>query len=217
MVKLSLKQLGFKYRKSENYVFEDINLEFKSGDIVSIEGENATGKTTLLKVIAGILNVDNEKIKLGNYKVNSREYKKSIAYISSNPTVFDVLTGVEHLELITDLWEMKGLEKRQFNEKFFELAGMLDIKKFLNEKVENYSLGTKYKLYFVCMIARSPKLILMDEPLTSLDVRSQEKAIYIIKNICKDSIVIFTSHQAEIIKKISTKRFYISDRNLVEY
>ncbi|CEN23685.1 ABC transporter [[Clostridium] sordellii] len=216
MTELEIKNLDFKYLDGVDKVLSDINMKLKSTDIVSIEGENASGKTTLLKILAGILKIDRKKIYINKCEVGSREYKKNIAYIPANPIVFESLTGIEHMELISDLWELKGKKKLEYRSKFFEYIKQFEIEKFIDEKVENYSLGTKYKLYFICMISRSPKVLLMDEPLTSLDLKSQEKAITIIKSLSQNMIIIFSSHQSDIIEKISTKRYYIYKKNIIE-
>lgn len=216
MIGLNIKQLEFKYPNAESNLLYDININFNKTEIISIEGENASGKTTFLKILASILKIDSNRIHFGEYEIGSKEYKKNVAYIPATPIVFDSLTGIEHMELIADLWEINGTEKIKYKNTFFKLVTLLDIDKFIDKKVGNYSLGTKYKLYFICMISRSPSILLMDEPLTSLDLISQEKASDIIKEISKSSIIIFTSHQSEIIKKLSTKRYCIYNKQIVE-
>lgn len=216
MVRLNIDNLEYSYLGSTENVLQDVNLEFYNNDIVSIEGDNGSGKTTFLKILAGILSISNKKIYINEDEVGSIGYKSNIAYIPASPIVFNSLTGIEHMELIADLWELKGDVKLQYEKRFSHLVDMFEMERFMDEKVENYSLGTKYKLYFIGMISRNPKVILMDEPLTSLDLKSQDRAIDIIRELSKNTIIIFSSHQSEIVSKMSTERYQILNKKIIK-
>lgn len=210
---LLINKLSYSYSCKDKLILKDIELEVNNGCIISIVGDNGSGKTTLLKILAGIIEVEKEKVKLNGHLVGTKEYKSLTAYIPAIPIVFDSLTGNEHAGLFVDLWEIK--EKKNYTNRFRNLADTFGIAMFLNNKVSTYSLGTKYKLFFICMVARNPKLILMDEPLTSLDENSQKEAKEILLEIAKEAVIIFASHQKEIIIELSSVLYKIEDTKLI--
>lgn len=219
-MKLCIKNLCYAYEVTEQeepkYIFSDVNLEIASGERVAVEGENGSGKTTLLKLLACILEIKQGKISLGDRELNSREYKKDMAYVPANPIVFDELTGVEHIGLFCDLWNKEGAEKKRYIQRVYELAEKFCLKAFMKEKVRTYSLGTRYKLFFILMAAREPRLLLLDEPLTSLDFSMQQKAVSFLKESFPESIVIMSSHQKEFIEQLATVKYKITNRDIVQ-
>lgn len=218
-MKLQIKDLHFSYKNLAEEgakLFSNVNLEFMAGDIVAIEGENGSGKTTILKILSCILEGYQGDITLDGINIKDKKYRKSMAYIPDTPILFDELTGEEHLLLFCDLWELKKENKEKYTLRVKELSSYLLLDKFLKEKVRIYSLGTKYKLFLILMLARSPKLILLDEPLTSLDFESQSKTIDLLKKISKNAVIIMSSHQEELIAKLATSRFKIMNKNFIQ-
>ena len=219
-MKLCIKNLRYAYEAAEKeepkYIFSDVNLEFNSGERVAIEGENGSGKTTLLKLLACILEVKQGEIFLGDIEQNAEEYKRYMAYVPASPIVFDELTGGEHVGLFCDLWNKKGVEKKRYIEQVYQLAEKFRLKAFMGEKVRTYSLGTRYKLFFILMVAREPRLLLLDEPLTSLDFAMQQKAVSFLKESLPESIVIMSSHQKELIEQLATVKYKIVNANIVQ-
>lgn len=218
-MKLYIKNLCYAYEAAEKgeprSIFSDVNLEIDSGERVEIEGENGSGKTTLHKLLACILEVKQGKISLGNSGHNSEDYKKYMAYVPANPIVFDELTGVEHIGLFCDLWDKKGAEKKRYTQRVYELAEEFRLTVFMKEKVRTYSLGTRYKLFFILMAAREPRLFLLDEPFTSLDFAMQQKAVSFLKESLPESIVVMSSHQKELIEQLATVTYKITDKNII--
>lgn len=219
-MKLCIKNLYYAYevteQKEPKCIFSDVNLEFDAGERVALEGENGSGKTTLLKLLACILEVKQGKIWLGDREHNSQEYKEYMAYVPANPIVFDELTGVEHIGLFCDLWNKKGTEKKRYTKRVYEMAEDFRLDAFMKEKVRTYSLGTKYKLFFILMAAREPRLLLLDEPLTSLDFAMQQKAVLFLKESLPKSIVVMSSHQKELIDQLATVKYKITNTDIVQ-
>ena len=218
-MKLSIKNLSYTYKNYEEEksreVLSNVNLEFVLGDRVIIEGENGSGKTTLLNILSCVLDMQQGEVFLDDVNIRDKRYKNYMAYVPAEPIVFEELTGTEHIGLICDLWNIKGENKKKYIDRVYELADEFHLNAFMKEKVRTYSLGTKYKLFFILMMAREPKLILLDEPFTSLDFEMQKKAVTLLKKQSANTILIISSHQKELIGQLETIRCNVRNTNIV--
>lgn len=217
---LYIKDLFYSYEEQDKgirkEVLSNVNLEFKKGERILIEGENGSGKTTFLKLLAGLLEAECGEIYLEKNRVGEDAYKKEMAYIPAKPIVFEELTGTEHIDLFCDMWRIEGEKKKNYLAKMRKFAEEYQLEQYMEEKVRTYSLGTKYKLFFLLMLAREPHLLLLDEPFTSLDEQMQEKAVEQIKKIGKEGIVVMTSHQKELMEQIATITYKITEKQIVK-
>jgi len=139
-----------------------------------------------------------------------------MAYIPDKPLVYDALTGFENKELILSLWRIKNEKRAAYEEKFQELCEQFDLTHALQKPVKHYSLGMKYKLFLISMLARSPELIILDEPFTSLDEASQKQSIMMLKEAFKEQCILFTSHQRYIYAELGSRFFLLENRQLKE-
>ena len=217
-MKLSIKELSFFYpgNADKELILQDVNWQINHPGIISIEGENGSGKTTLMKLLSSLLELKEGSIMLDEKKVGSDAYKKSMGYIMDSPILFDDLTGTEHMEVFCELWEMAPAERELYQANVYEYAEKLNLSKYLCNKVRTYSLGTKYKLFYILTVSRKPTLLLLDEPFNALDFRSQEIAKEILSECAKNAIVILSSHQKELIEKLSQKRFVKKKKRIEE-
>ncbi|MEY8353200.1 ATP-binding cassette domain-containing protein [Lachnospiraceae bacterium 54-53] len=209
---LKVNGIYYQYDKRD-LILEDINLQAKRGEICSIQGDNGCGKTTLLKLIAGLLTPDKGTIMYKNNNADTMSYKEVMAYIPTEPYIFDMLTGTEHALLCVDLWSMHDFKSR-YLDYFYMLCEELHILEHLPKKLCECSYGTKYKIYLATMFARRPELVIMDEPFTSMDTESRMFMIHYLKELSKDIIVIFTSHQQNTINQLSNYKYIIKNRKL---
>lgn len=211
---LIIKNLSYSYNDGAEYVLENLSLHIDKEGIYTIEGENGSGKSTFLKILASIAEKSLGEISLCGIPLGEREYKRKVGYIPDTPILYDELTGAEHITLFAELWEMTASEKKEYQMMVGAMVRCLSLDKFMNQKVRTLSFGTKYKLFFVLMLSRKPKLLLLDEPFSSLDIKSQEKAVHLIKKYSEEAIVIMSSHQKNIIDALSEHRYLLKNRKL---
>ncbi|GLF81697.1 ABC transporter ATP-binding protein [Bacillus safensis] len=219
MAKLQVSQLSFRYETTEENspLLDHVSFDLKESDRACIIGKNGSGKSTLLKIIAGLLPSASETILLNEqHHPGTAQYKSLVAYIPDKPLVYDALTGFEHMELIQSLWKMKKSEKVLYKETFLSLCDTFDLTHALKMPVKQYSLGMRYKLFFNCMVARSPELIILDEPFTSLDEASQIQSISLLKKEFSHRCVLFTSHQRYLYSELGNRFFQLDQGQLNE-
>lgn len=146
-------------------ILENVNINVECGKIYALLGKNGAGKTTLMKLLLGLLETSSGLIKLFDSEIKS--YKQipyeRIGNVIENPTFYPNLTGTENLELMR---RMKGVSKKESVKEAMEVVGL----QYGNTKrVVNYSLGMKQRLGIANAIMNEPELLILDEPINSLD------------------------------------------------
>ena len=191
-MQLVIKNLKKNFDKKE--VLKDINFEFEKGKIYVLLGRNGAGKTTLFNCLNEDLEKDGgEFYLLDNEKRNIKP--EDIGYVLSTPNVPEFLTGREFLKFFIEINEKRIKNKKTIDEYF----DFIDIKKEDRDKLmKDYSHGMKNKMQMLVSIISSPDILLLDEPLTSLDVVAQEEMKNLFRSIKNDHIIIFSTHIMEL-------------------
>ena len=192
-MKLEIRNLCKSYGKKE--VLKEIDFDFESGKIYGLLGRNGAGKTTFFNCLNEDVLVDDGKFYLEDEY--GRNYLKTndIGYVISTPVVPEFLTGKEFLEFFIEINQDKITDKKSIDY-YFDLV-KID-KDSQNKLLKDYSHGMKNKMQMLINIISNPKVILLDEPLTSLDIVVQEEMKKLLKSLKKDHIIIFSTHILEI-------------------
>lgn len=210
-----LKISALKKRFGNREALKDITLSLTSGEIYGLLGPNGAGKTTTLKILAGLLVQDMGSITIDGqiYQRDNRELKKLIAYVPDQPFLYSKLTGEEHLNFYADLYKIphaKIREKCDFFFKYFEFE------EYRQELVENYSAGTRQKLLIAQALAVEPKLLLLDEPLVSIDPLVGKKfKMYLKETADRGTIIIFATHILTLAQEICRRIGIIVDGRII--
>ena len=191
-MKLVIKHLKKNFEKKE--VLKDINFEFEKGKIYGLLGRNGAGKTTLFNCLNEDLDLDG-----GEFYINDESDRniksEDIGYVLSTPNVPEFLTGREFLTFFIEINE-KRIKNKKTTDEYFDFV---QIEKEDRDKLmKDYSHGMKNKMQMLVNIIASPDILLLDEPLTSLDVVAQEEMKQLFKDIKKDHIIIFSTHIMEL-------------------
>ena len=191
-MKLVIKHLKKNFEKKE--VLKDINFEFEKGKIYGLLGRNGAGKTTLFNCLNEDLDLDGGEFYISDG--SDRNIKpEDIGYVLSTPNVPEFLTGREFLKFFIEINE-KRIKNKKTTDEYFDFV---QIEKEDRDKLmKDYSHGMKNKMQMLVNIIASPDILLLDEPLTSLDVVAQEEMKQLFKDIKKDHIIIFSTHIMEL-------------------
>ena len=191
-MKLEIKNLKKNFEKKE--VLKDINFEFEEGKIYGLLGRNGAGKTTLFNCLNEDLDIDSGEFYLADKEKRKIE-SNDIGYVLSTPVVPEFLTGREFLKFFIDINKDNIKDLKSIDE-YFDLV-KLD-KDDRDKLMKDYSHGMKNKVQMLVYIIASPKVLLLDEPLTSFDVVVAEEMKELLKSIKKDHILIFSTHIMEL-------------------
>lgn len=202
---LEVKDLSYGYE--DNLVLENFNMNVSSNEIVLLDGENGAGKTTLLKCICNIINNGKNIYINGEEVYNNKKILKHICFIMSEDTLYDYLTVKENINFFRMLFE----ENQQFIKRVQLLCEILDIDKYENYLIKNLSQGTRNKLYLAIMLSKKHNILILDEPFTALDKKTQDIVINKIKTDSTEceKCVIMVTHINEF-KEIATRVVHIN-------
>lgn len=196
-----------------NEVIRKASFSFEKGKIYALLGRNGSGKTTLFDLISSKKDMDFGEIYLLENDLKKSLEMKDIFYMVANPILPNFLTGREFLKLFIDINKERIREDRSLD----ELFDWIDFdKKERDHLIQTYSLGTKNKIQMLMFILIKPVIILMDEPLTSLDVVVQLQIKKLLKEIEKDHIIIFSTHIMQLATDICDEIVILSGGKLYQ-
>jgi len=186
-----------------NPALQGINLRLRKGEIYGLLGPNGAGKTTTLKILAGLISPDDGKIFIHDqlYQRDNSELKQLISYVPDQPFVYPKLTGEEHLHFFADLYKLPNAERGEKLDFFFNY---FEFDFYRHELVETYSAGTRQKLLISQALMVEPEILLLDEPLASIDPLVARKFKMLLKKTSQQgTIVIFATHILSLAQDVS--------------
>lgn len=186
---------------------DGLDLEVKRGKIVGLLGPNGSGKTTFLKIAAGILRPNGGEILIDNHKPGV--YTKSIvSYLPDKDYLFKWMKIKNAIEFFRDFY-------RDFDEKKAkELLEFMNLD--INSKIPTLSKGMSEKLYLTLVLSRKAKLYILDEPLGGVDPTTREKILdAILNNYSEDSSIIITTHLVNDIERLFDDVAFISEGKVI--
>jgi ABC-2 type transport system ATP-binding protein len=166
---------------------DSVSLEIVEGDMACIVGPDGAGKTTLIKLLCGILEPSSGSIKiLGLDTVRDfTVLKKRIGYLSQTFTLYGDLSIDENMEFFAEINRVKDYKKRRD-----ELLQFTRLKEFRKRLAEKLSGGMKQKLALACTLIHSPDVLFLDEPTTGVDPVSRREFWIILADLFKKGITI---------------------------
>ncbi|MGI6125157.1 MAG: ABC transporter ATP-binding protein, partial [Acetivibrionales bacterium] len=171
-------------------------------EIFGFLGPNGAGKTTTIKMITGILPIDNGKITINNYDIEKEpiKAKMSMGFVPDTHDIYERLKGIEYLNFIADVYEVPSDIRKKRIDKYLE---MFEMKKAASQPIKSYSHGMKQKIIVTGALLHQPPLWIMDEPLTGLDPRASHLLKEEMNNHCANgNTVFFSTHVLEVAEKI---------------
>jgi ABC-2 type transport system ATP-binding protein len=210
---LQINNLNYQYPKTKDNAIYNINLMIESGNIYVLMGENGSGKTTTLKLITGLLLAQPNTIFLNGQDavLKSLEVKQEIAFMPDWNIIYDNLTVYEYIELFANLWKIKN-----YSENIDYYLDFFDLKEKAHVFCKNLSQGMKQKTMFIASIIHKPKLLIMDEPFTGLDIAASKKIKLFLKEyVSKGNAVLITTHILPFAESVADYIGFLKQGHLV--
>jgi len=208
-----------KYDKKKNKIkfkaVNNVSFNADDGEIVGILGPNGAGKTTLLRMIGGILEPSNGTVTFDNlnYKKNSIEIKKDIAYLSGNTKIYQSISGYELLKMCCELYEVN---KKDINKRINLVSKTLEMEKFLHNRIENLSTGQTQRVNIARCLVHDPKYYILDEATSGLDILSSQIILDFIKEEKKNGkTILYSTHYMEEAENICDKVIMINQGKII--
>ena len=177
-------------QRGYNELFSNLSFELNSGEILRVSGANGSGKTSLLKIIAGLNSAESGRLFINNNKAGTYDYQSDIFYLGHLPALSPELHCKENLDYLTQL------NSRSSDQALGEALTNVGLKKFEYEYAANLSAGQKRRVVLSALFITQSKVWLLDEPFTALDA---DGIIVIETQITKHcnngGLCVLTTHQ----------------------
>ena len=188
-----IEHLSKSFEKKE--VLRDIDFIFEEGKIYGLLGRNGAGKTTFFNCINGDITADSGTFTLRTETGDRKVQPEDIGYVLSTPTVPEFLTGREFLKFFLDINEKEIPDPKPLDAYFdFMSIDPEDRDKLMKD----YSHGMKNKMQMLINIVARPNILLLDEPLTSLDVVVAEEMKQLLRSLKEGRVTIFSTHLMDL-------------------
>lgn len=204
---LKINNLHFRYKNSKEDNIKDFNLEIKKGDIVSILGESGSGKSTILRIIAGLEDAYSGEILIDGNLVYSKDKsiepeKRGIGMVFQDYALFPHMTVAKNI-----MFGLKKMDKSQREKRMIDMLKLVNLEEYKDKYPYELSGGQQQRIAIARAIAPSPSLLLLDEPFSNLDANLQSKIRSELKEIIQKANItsIFVTHDKEDAKALADK------------
>lgn len=217
-MEIKFDKVNFTYKKinyCEHEVLKNINIKLKAGKINAIVGKSGSGKTTLLELITGILKPTTGKVLIDEKEIDNLNNAFDIGYVSQDNNQFLQKTVKEELEMLLKLYNYKLKEKKKRINDSLIMVGLNE--KYLNLNINNLSSGEKKKLALASALILNPSILIIDEPVISLDRKTKEelKKIFRILKTRYNKTIIFVSNNLDFVLEVADYVYVLYDKEIV--
>ena len=194
----------------DNLVLDDINFSFEQGKIYGLLGRNGSGKTTLFNCLDDLIRYDQGEVYLLHDDGTKEELDDTnVGLVLTDPRIPEFLTGYEFIRSFMEITKINELDKID------EYFNIIDLDEEARHKlIRDYSMGMKNKIQILMFLILKPKILLLDEPLTSFDVIVSAEIKEILKELRDDHIIIFSTHILELATTLCDEIVVINNKKL---
>jgi ABC-2 type transport system ATP-binding protein len=192
-----------------------LNLTIQKGEVFGLLGPNGAGKSTTIKMLSGLLKIDQGDMILDgiSVKTDPLEIKRRIGLVPQDLAIYENLSARENVTFFAKLYGLRGSLLKERVDEALEFVALTDRQR---DKPSSFSGGMKRRLNIACAIMHHPKLIIMDEPTVGIDPQSRNHILESVRKLNQmGSTIIYTSHYMEEVAAISTRVGIIDHGHLI--
>lgn len=214
---LAVRNLTYSYDGEKN-ALEDVSFDVKRGEFVSVLGKNGSGKSTITKLVMGVLEPDQGSMSLNGQDLNELtifERSQKVGVVMQNPNhmishhmIFDeVAFGLRN----------RGVEEKQVEAKVLEVLELCGLSKYRHWPIEALSYGQKKRVTIASILALEPELLILDEPTAGQDYRNYTSMLSFIEKLNRELgiTVMIISHDMHLVLEYTTRSIVIADSKLI--
>ncbi len=200
-------------RFGKKQILKDVSFEIDEKDILAFIGPNGSGKTTTIKLILGLQNIDSGSVKINGYDVE-KDFVKSIEKVGAiveNPDTYMYLSGWQNLKLVANLY--KGVTDDDLK----TIVKTVGLENRIHDKVSKYSLGMRQRLGIARALINKPNLLVLDEPTNGLDPEGIKDLRILLKRLAKEGMgILISSHNLAELESFCNKVLIIDNGVILE-
>ncbi len=202
----------------DELIFKNVNFELKKGDVISIVGKSGCGKSTMLKCINKLGEINSGEIIFNGVNINEiplTVLRQKIGIVFQEYNLFDHLTVIENLTLA--LIKIKKYSLNRSLKLARDVLKKIDLLDKQDKYPDELSGGQKQRVAIARTLLMKPEIILLDEPTSALDKEMKESVLNLIKEMIKeDMTLIIVSHEENFVENVSDKIFKLDKNGLKE-
>ncbi len=214
---LKVDNVNFSYETKK--IIQDIFFEVKDSEILALLGPNGAGKTTLLKCILdllenkGVYSIDDISLK----DLSLKERAKYIAYVPQHMNVVFPISVFDYIKIGKSSQDRKNVKAN--NESIVQIMKEFELEDFAFKNINQLSGGERQRVMIARAMAQEPRVLLLDEPTSNLDIKHQKKTMEILRNISrKQNIsVVISIHDLNLASRFCNKFMIIKDSKIFAY
>ena len=174
-------------------VLQDISLNFESGKVYGLQGENGSGKTMLLRLMCGLIYATEGSVSVNDRRLGKDlDFPESVGVMIESPAFIDEYTGQKNLELLAGLKQL------------ISVSDIHNTLQAVKRTFKKYSLGMKQRLGIAAALMEKPDLLILDEPTNALDEQGVAMIAQLIRKECQRSaLVVVACHDADFVQSVS--------------
>ncbi|HYA49092.1 MAG TPA: ABC transporter ATP-binding protein [Burkholderiales bacterium] len=206
---------GLSKKFSAITVVNDLHFAVRPGEVLGYLGPNGAGKTTTLKMLAGLLEPTRGRILFDgrDIKTDIYAYKRRLGYVPEQSEIYPNLSATDYLLMVGRL---RGLPERALKAKIGEFLKTFELDEEAHAPISSYSKGMRQKVLITAALLHDPDILLLDEPLSGLDVTTSLVVRDLIRGLAGEGkVVVYSSHVLEVTEKVCSKVIILHKGNIV--
>lgn len=199
------------------HAVQDVSLRLEAGEVLGCVGPNGAGKSTTVKMLIGILKPTTGKVLFEGQDITRdlTGYRRCLGYVPEEPNLYPYLSGREYLELVGTL---RGMSSTRIGWKIDSLLELFSLHPHRHSAIASYSKGMRQRILLIAAVMDNPRLLILDEPLSGLDVTSA----LILKNLIRGlsevgRAVFYCSHVLEVVDKVCSQLVILRKGRIIAY
>lgn len=211
---LQVKDIEKAYGKRS--ILQNVSFELKEGEILGVAGENGTGKSTLLSLLATIQKPQAGSIYFYGKDIfkNKEFYHRQMGYVPQEIALFEELSGKDNLKFFGKVCRVPVKELNERIKEVCEITGFPA--EDLQRPVAEYSGGMRRKINIGAALLHRPKLLLLDEPVANLDRTAEEQVLQALVHLAaQGTAIVYVGHQIEKMKQFCSQICFIKNGKVI--
>jgi ABC-2 type transport system ATP-binding protein len=197
---LEIQRLTKYYRNTP--VVNDVSFTVRPGEVTGYLGPNGSGKSTTVKIITGLIEATSGKVLLDGHDIREDPmgFRRRLGYVPEEAILYSYLTGLEYLQLIGRL---RSLPPQEVDRKANELLDLFSLGSYRHAPISTYSKGMKQRVLISAALLHDPDLLILDEPLSGIDVTSAQLFKHLLTELAsKGKTILYISHVLEVVERV---------------
>lgn len=194
-------------------ILKNVSFELDEGDILAFIGPNGSGKTTTIKLILGLQEIDKGSVNINGFDIK-KDFVKAIEKVGAiveNPDTYMYLSGWDNLKLTANMY------KNISDEAIKDIVKLVDLETRIHDKVSKYSLGMRQRLGIARALINKPNILILDEPTNGLDPEGIKDLRNLLKKLAKEGMgILISSHNLAELESFCNKVLIIDNGTIIE-